>query len=65
MKVIVDLEACQGYACCMIEAPEVFDLDESAGKATVLEEAPPEERREQVEAAVRNCPARAISLENG
>ncbi|NDL60366.1 ferredoxin [Phytoactinopolyspora sp. XMNu-373] len=65
MKVIVDLQACQGYACCMMEAPAVFDLDESAGKAIVLEETPSDELRTQVEAAARVCPARAITVENG
>lgn len=65
MKVIVDMEACQGYACCMMEAPAVFDLDEAAGKAILLQETPGEEARAEVESAARNCPARAITVENG
>lgn len=65
MKVIVDMRACQGYACCMMEAPEVFDLDEAAGKATVLRDEPSEELRDVVETAVRTCPAKAITVENG
>lgn len=63
MKVTVDLEACQGYACCMMAAPEVFDLDEDAGKVIILQENPPEELRAKTEAAVRGCPAKALSLE--
>lgn len=65
MKVTVDLDTCQGYACCMMEASAVFDLDESAGKAIVLDETPSEELRSEVEAAARTCPARAITVENG
>jgi Ferredoxin len=65
VKVILDLNACQGYACCMMEAGAVFDLDESAGKAILLQPEPPEELREQVERAARACPAKAIRIENG
>jgi len=64
MKVIVDLDACQGYACCMMESPEVFDLDEDAGKVILLQESPPEELRARTEAAVRACPAKALKLED-
>lgn len=64
MKVKVDLDACQGYACCMMEAPEVFDLDEEASKVILLQERPPEQLRSKVEAAVRGCPAHALSLED-
>jgi len=65
MKVTVDLDACQGYACCMMEAPTVFDLDESAGQAILLQENPADDLRTQVEAAARACPSRAIVVENG
>ena len=27
-KVELDLDLCQGYANCLIEAPEIFDFDE-------------------------------------
>lgn len=64
MKVIVDLDACQGYACCMMEAPEVFDLDEDAGKVLLLQDNPPEDLRTKTEAAVRACPAKALKLED-
>lgn len=63
MKVSADLNACQGYACCMMTAPEVFDLDQEAGKVIILQENPPEELRAKVEEAVRGCPAKALSME--
>jgi len=64
MKVILDLDACQGYACCMMEASSVFDLDDT-GKAVVLRPEPAEELRAQVESAARACPAKAIRVEIG
>jgi ferredoxin len=63
--VIVDLNACQGYACCIMEAPMVFDLDEDAGKVIVLDESPSDDRRSVVETAARACPAHAIVVKNG
>jgi ferredoxin len=65
MKVILDLDACQGYACCMMEAATVFDLDDDAGKAILLQEELSDELRAQVESAARACPAKAIRVANG
>ncbi|MEH0553977.1 ferredoxin [Streptomyces sp. B21-101] len=65
MKVTLDLDACQGYTCCMMEAGSVFDLDDATGKALLLEPTPSAELRVQVENAARSCPARAILVENG
>lgn len=63
MKVTVDLSLCQAYANCVVEAPTVFDLNDATGKALVLDPAPAEDRRAEVEAAARACPVRAISVE--
>jgi len=49
----------------MMEAPEVFDLDEDLGKVLLLQENPPEELRAKTESAARGCPAKAILVENG
>jgi len=65
VKVIIDVAACQGYACCMMEAPSVFDLNEDEGKVILLQENPSEDLRTQVDTAARTCPAKAIRLENG
>ncbi len=65
LKVQIDLTACQGYACCMMEAPKLFDLDDDTGKAVLLTDDPPEDQRSRAENAARACPARAITLENG
>ena len=63
MKVTADLDLCQGHQMCQGEAPEVFGFDEDADKVTVLDEHPDESLRSQVQAAVRYCPAMALSIE--
>ncbi|GAA1516980.1 ferredoxin [Nocardioides humi] len=62
LTVAADLDACQGYACCLMEAPAVFDLNEEIGKVVVLEAHPTPDQRAVVEAAVRACPAKALAL---
>jgi len=65
MKVIVDLELCQGHSVCLGECPEVFDVIESdAGypQVVVLQENPPEELRDKVLAAARYCPNHVITV---
>ncbi len=59
----LDLELCQGYANCLIEAPSLFDIDEETDKAILLNSEPPDDLRQQAEAAQRGCPAKAIWVE--
>lgn len=63
MRVVVDLDVCQGHQMCQGEAPGVFGFDEAADLVTLLQEHPDESLRPQVEAAVRYCPAMALSIE--
>ncbi len=65
LKVLLDLTVCRGYACCMMEAPELFDLDDDSGKAVLLDDNPPDGQRSRALDAARACPARAIAVENG
>ena len=62
MKIKADFDLCKGHANCMGEAPEVFQVDDK-GYLTILQEEPPESRREQVELAVKHGPTGALSLE--
>ena len=62
MKVIVDRDLCQGHGVCESEAPAVFSVGKN-GVLEILDESPPEERRAQVEAAVRFCPTNALRIE--
>jgi ferredoxin len=63
MRVRVDAGLCQGHGACKSEAPEVFDVNEKNGIVIVLQESPPEALRTKVQAAVKYCPTRALSLE--
>jgi ferredoxin len=63
MKAVADLDLCQAHQMCQTEAPEVFGFDEAADRVVVLTEHPYESLRDQVAAAVRYCPAMALSLE--
>lgn len=62
MNVSVDQSVCREYANCIIEAPDVFDLDEETGKAVALVVEPAPAQHEEVRAAAASCPVRAITL---
>jgi ferredoxin len=62
-RVAVDLDTCQGYANCVVAAPEIFDIDDEKGTAIVLLETPQDSLRAAAEDAVRQCPTEAITLE--
>jgi ferredoxin len=63
MRVVADLDLCQGHQMCQGEAPAVFGFDSAADRVTVLRERPDESLRLRVEAAVRYCPAMALSVD--
>ena len=46
---------------CEGEAPGVFEVSKK-GDLTIVDQRPPEQRRAEVEAAVRYCPTRALSI---
>ena len=62
LKLTVDLAGCTGCACCMMECPELFDIDDDTGKAIVLEANPSDDRLEEAERAVRSCPENVIAV---
>jgi sterol 14-demethylase len=62
LRVRVDLDLCQGHGVCVSEAPEIFALDPKETRVRVLDERPTPELRAKLEAAVRHCPTRAISI---
>ena len=63
MRVVADLDLCQGHQMCQGEAPDVFGFDQVTDLVTLLQEHPHESQRPQVEAAVRYCPAMALSIQ--
>lgn len=59
-----DRDVCQGYANCVMAAPDYFDLDDD-GKVIVLKPEVPESDHAHVEAAVNSCPVSALSFGKG
>ena len=63
VRVVVDWDLCESNALCMASAPEVFELQDD-DTLLILQETPDESLRSKVEAAVRTCPKRAITLQD-
>jgi ferredoxin len=61
-KVVVDFDLCESNAICMGIIPEVFEVRDD-NYLYLLQENPPDESRDKVEQAVRQCPKQAISIE--
>jgi ferredoxin len=62
-QVLFDPTKCQGYANCLIEAPEIWDFDEDGNHAVLLVTDPGEALRAKAESSERCCPAQAIRIE--
>jgi ferredoxin len=58
-----DLEACQGYANCVVGAEDVFDIDDD-GVVVLLRTTIPDSERGRVEDAARSCPVSALIVED-
>ncbi|GHF84479.1 ferredoxin [Streptomyces thermodiastaticus] len=61
MRIVVDLNRCQGYAQCAFLAPEVFTLH--GEESLVYAPWAGDEHREKVARAVAACPVRAITAD--
>ncbi len=61
MRIEVDRDRCEGLGMCEAMAHEYFEVDDD-DVMTVLVEAPPDEDRDKVHAAVEACPVLALSL---
>ena len=61
MRVVADLQLCEGNAECMRIAPEVFRVSDD-DQVQILAEHPAEPLRARVEAAVRRCPRQALAI---
>ena len=61
MRLVVDLNKCQGYAQCVPLAPRVFNLH--GEEALVYDPNPDDTQRQRVLRAVASCPVQAIILE--
>jgi ferredoxin len=61
MKVMVDLQLCEGNMKCQESAPEVFEVRDD-DKSHLLIASPPERMREKLKLAARLCPRQAITI---
>ncbi|WP_416876187.1 ferredoxin [Kitasatospora sp. SC0581] len=62
MKIVVDLNRCQGYAQCAFLAPRVFELH--GEEALMYTPQPPGGQRERVLRAAAACPVQAILVDD-
>ena len=60
-RVEVDLDLCQGHALCALEAPDYFRVPKR-GTVEILDTAPPDDARADIERAVESCPTRALFI---
>lgn len=58
-----DLAACQGYANCVIAAPDTYDLDDD-GVVVLLRTEITEEDLPRIRDAARSCPISALTIED-
>jgi len=64
MKVVLDTGVCQGHGMCVLEAPDVFELDKHATTVTILQAEVDDVHLADVQQAVKYCPNAALSLED-
>ncbi|MEU6553374.1 ferredoxin [Streptomyces sp. NPDC046915] len=61
MRLVVDLNRCQGYAQCAFLAPDVFAMH--GEESLVYDPHPAGEQRDSLARAVAACPVQAITSE--
>jgi ferredoxin len=61
MRIVVDLNRCQGYAQCCFLAPSTFKL--YGEEALMYDPGPDDAQREQILRAAAACPVQAIFID--
>ncbi|MFJ3720739.1 ferredoxin [Streptomyces sp. NPDC090057] len=61
MRLVVDLNKCQGYAQCAFLAPDVFTMH--GEESLVYDPRADEDQRERLARAVAACPVQAITAD--
>jgi ferredoxin len=63
MRVVADLEKCQGHGLCRMSAPEVYDVTVDEGQVIVKFDGEiPEEHEDGAALGVDSCPEVALSI---
>jgi len=61
MRIVVDRTKCTGLGMCEAEAPDLFEVS-ADGSLVVLVEAPNDDARDALQAAVQACPTGALTI---
>lgn len=61
MRIVVDTDLCQGHGVCQDEAPAVFTVPKR-GTVQITDPTPAPSEHSAVQAAIRWCPTRALSI---
>jgi len=64
LKVVVDMDVCEGHGECVVAAPEIFELGDDDEQVTVLQENPDEDLHSKADEAAKVCPVAAIAIED-
>ncbi len=62
MRIVADHDRCEGLGMCESMADDFFEVDDEEDRVVVLDDAPSEDDRAHVYAAVQACPVLALSL---
>ncbi len=65
MRIVANLQVCQGHARCEDLCPEVFSTDAVEGKGCIEQPEFAPELEDKVRLAVRNCPEGALRIAKG
>jgi ferredoxin len=63
VRVLIDVDRCQGHGRCFSLAPELFTFDDLGNGVVRGDGVVDEARRDAAYLAVANCPEHAVSLE--
>ena len=61
IQVQANVRICEGFANCLVAAPDLFDLDDD-DKVIILQGELDETERARVEEAIRSCPVAALTI---
>ena len=61
-RITADLQVCQGFANCSVNAPDLFDLDDD-DRVVVLRDEIGDDELAHADEAVPSCPVTALKLE--
>ncbi len=62
MRITVEERGCLRYGMCVLEAPEVFALEDDDEIARVLVDPVPDELADRASVAVDACPMQALAI---